>query len=534
MKRLLGILLLILCVQGLAAQDYISASPSEENDRIGDLNGAGGVLVLSKRSDLVISVTNARRAVVTPKGQRSDGLYEYEVVVSRQETTEPKVEVNRRGDVYKTDFVVKTRADLFRAYLIEEVAKPIRMEDQTRQNDAVLNASLAAVEFSTTISDLQVDCPKLVAAGAKITKGNRAADKSIFITTVTIPLNILTSAKERCASAKAAYESRRKVLEDRAAAQGIGAVSQAEWDQVDQMEEAAETAERELMELSYIVVYGTGTNRLQVDISELRPRAKLCYGVLLLNRVEKVYVKECTAMMAEGARLYGLREYDNAKTAFGKALAAKDAPADLRPTIQSNIAQCDTCLLYERYALGSLKKIRELSAGGSASQEEVVRYASAAVEFLQVLNRYNPCDFYTGRIKALEKMMGSLPLEVKFTAVRWVSNVSGFFEAGRIPNVEVWAFTGTEPPVPNQYKTDKRFKELTGRSNDYQQLGVTGAEGEVELQLDRGNLPRGIFFRPVGYGDKIKIMYMDLNELLHQSQGTYNKRRFRLKMYASQ
>ena len=41
---------------------------------IADLNGAGGVLVISKRGDLVFSVDNASRPVITPKGKRADGL----------------------------------------------------------------------------------------------------------------------------------------------------------------------------------------------------------------------------------------------------------------------------------------------------------------------------------------------------------------------------------------------------------------------------------------------------------------------------
>ena len=46
-------------------------------------------------------------------------------------------------------------------------------------------------------------------------------------------------------------------------------------------------------------------------------------------------------------------------------------------------------------------------------------------------------------------------------------------------------------------------------------------------------MPQDCFFRPVGYDDKIKIQYMDLKELLVKTRDTYNKRRFRLKMFAS-
>ena len=74
---------------------------------------------------------------------------------------------------------------------------------------------------------------------------------------------------------------------------------------------------------------------------------------------------------------------------------------------------------------------------------------------------------------------------------------------------------------------------MIGNSNEYTQLGVSDSDGIADIQLNRNAIPKGLFFRPVGYEDKIKIQYMDLKEMLNQTQGTYNKRRFRLKMYAS-
>jgi hypothetical protein len=167
------------------------------------------------------------------------------------------------------------------------------------------------------------------------------------------------------------------------------------------------------------------------------------------------------------------------------------------------------------------------------SQKELVEYASAAIEYLQVLNRYNSSDFYTSRITQLEELIKDLPLEIRVTIVRWVNNESGFYEAGKIPNVEVWAFNGDNPPIQNNYATDKKFVSMMGKSNEYSQLGVSDSEGQVDLQFNRQQMPKGLFFRPIGYNDKIKIQYIDLKSLLNQTQGTYEKRRFRLKMFAS-
>jgi hypothetical protein len=189
--------------------------------------------------------------------------------------------------------------------------------------------------------------------------------------------------------------------------------------------------------------------------------------------------------------------------------------------------------LYETYTLGALGKIREMKALGEASQEQLVKYASAGIEYLQVLNKYNPCDFYVSRKTQLEGLIEGLPLEVRFTLVKWVNNAEGFFEAGKLANVEVWAYNGSEPPIHNDYKNDKKFKDLVGKSNNFTQLGTTDSEGIADVQLNRKSLPKGLFFRPIGYDDKIKILYMDLDELLIQSKGNYNKRRIRLKMFTA-
>ena len=263
-------------------------------------------------------------------------------------------------------------------------------------------------------------------------------------------------------------------------------------------------------------------------------QSQCVYKVVLdIPNLSKIYVTQSSAMLAEGSRLYELRKYAEARNSYKGAMAAKDVVKDLIPTIQSNIAQCDTCILYEQYVLGAFSKIRGLKNKTDGSQKELVDYATAAMEYLQVLNRYNENDFYSSRITQLEELIGDLPLEVRFTITRWMNQASGFFEAGRIANVEIWAFNGATPPVQKNYSSDKKFVSMVGKSNEFSQLTVTNSEGVADIQLNRKALPTGLFFRPVGYDDKIKILYMELKDLLSETQGTYNKRRFRLKMFTA-
>ena len=527
MKRfwLLGLLICFFAAVHGQSSEKIFYTRMEEKDCFGDLSGKGGVLILSEHNDLVITVTNARHPSVSLKGKQPDGYYAYEVVVDREETKEPKIEVSRRGDIFTVSFVAKTQSDLFLAYLVKSVQNPIEMQDLSRPNDAILDAKLAAVEITSSIADLQVDCPE--ALGATVKRETKETDNSLVVITVTLPIANLENAKKQCLDAQKEYAA----LEKRLVGGNAGDASDEEWERLDKLEMARDEAERRLNGMSRISVYGNGTNKLYIDLSPLKPRTKLCYGVLLLKKTEKVYVTECSAMMQEGARLFGLRKYDEARRSFVEALNAKDAPDNLKPSIATNIAQCDTCLLYERYAAMTLTRMQEKQ---KTNQADFVEYASAAMEFLDVLDRYNPCEYYRKRVDFLREKIAGLPLEMRFTVTKWVKDFSGFNEDGRLAGVEVWAYNGAaDLQLTKSYKTDRGFEKMVGKSLDFKKMGVTQADGVMDLKLDRKNLPFGFFFRPIGV-DGITTEYVKMDEVMRQSEGSYMKRQFRLRMYVDE
>ena len=73
MKKLLLILTLILMGMNIHAQsDFISSSPVNAEDCFADLQGKGGILVLSELGDLAITINNVKAPQITPKGKRKD------------------------------------------------------------------------------------------------------------------------------------------------------------------------------------------------------------------------------------------------------------------------------------------------------------------------------------------------------------------------------------------------------------------------------------------------------------------------------
>lgn len=511
---------MILCVCALHAQtQYISHSRCVEEDRFEDLAGDGGVILLSKHKDLVIALPNVKNKSIRLVGERPDGYYEYCVIIKAGETRTPKLEISRRGSVYKTELVQKVKPDFLIAYRVEEVQNPIWKDEQTQSNDAYLDANFAVLELSTTIKDLKVEChPDL---NAVVESKVSTADPNISIVTVKIPVISLTGARELIEKTEREYTAQKNKLDNMAEA------PDAEWDLLDKLELAKDSLANSFKQMTNIGIHAAGTNWLTVEVGDLGPRAKKCYAVLPIVVEKNVYVTQCSAFMNEGGKLFGMRKYKEARLAYEDAWNSEDVIATLRPAIRESIAQCDSCMLYESLAAGAIKKIAELKKNGGATQEEVARYASAAVEFMEMVNAYNPDDFYRTRIERMKNLLSGMPLKIRFTVVEWRT----LQEGNKIPGVEVWAYKGLSPVSSNTFSSDKRFEKLLERNVvDYTQIGVSDENGLVEVDLDRTELPQGILFRP-SKDSKIKIKYMTIAELMQQAQGTYMEKQFRLKMY---
>lgn len=520
MKKIILFLFACICYSTILAQSaYISYRTFPQEDKNEQLLDAGGILILSKRSDLAITLTNVERPIIRPNGIRPDGFYEYEVIVDSEETNTPKVEISKRGDVYKVDFVVRLKPNYFKAYLVEEVEKPIRMENLSRPNDAILDASLAEIEIESPIADLQVTCSQLLKA--RINRNRKKTDNSIHIISILVPIASLKEAQEQVEKSHQAYNNLyKKMMEDTQS-------NEEDDKKLDRLENECILAEQRFAEVTTIGISAENTNQLQIDISELKPRVKQCYGILLLRTIE--YSTECSAMIAEGGRQFALRNYQEARQAFENALNSKDVEFSQKPGILQSIADADSCIRYNNYTKQMLKNIAQMKKEGTANQADLVNNASAAIDFIEILNRYNPSDFYEKSLKMLAKMIEELPLDIKFTVSRWIKDISGYHEGGNISNVELWAYYGITTPSGKEYKNDKRFIKMANEYN-YVCMGQTNKKGEVILHLDRKNLPQGIFFRPTLSNEKNNIEYISINKILRDATDDYQMRQFRLKM----
>lgn len=521
MKKLFVFLgLCLLTLTTWAQSQYVSCERTAEQDLIDDA-GRSGILVLSKRSDLVVTVLNSPNAKSVLRGRNRNNNYLYEIIVNPDECKLPKVEVSKRGDINRSRFTVNLKKGLLQAYSVVEVEKPIALDEQNFY-EPILSIDSTAVEFVSSYPDLQ--CSVSPELHARIAKTKKKNDDRVYVTIVTIPMSSIRVMKdqlrmlnERCRNYEKMFENytgknKEKDLDD--------------WDKC--ADELKELDDKWLM-MKNIVVYGSNTNRLSVSVENLVADKKTTYGIL---SVKPEVLTEAGSLMAEAARLFEMRRYEDAKRTFMNVKSAKDFKVDLTPVINANLAECDSCILYTRYANGLFNKyLGWKKQGETISQKQLVDCASGALEMFQYLSNRNPCDYYSKGIEKLKQEIDKIPLDLRFTVVKWQNDYSGFQETGPMENVEVWAYYGDEGFAMRNLTRDGDLAHKIRKSEDFSQVGTSGPDGVVDLHLKRSDLPTGFFFRPVGYKKKAKVKFLDMSNVMAQSQGDYTMRQFRLKMY---
>lgn len=521
--RQLVLLLVFALALPVAAQNvYISAEPCvEENGPEESLDGKGGVLIITEHTDLIINVTNATMHYdVRYNNKRPDGLHEYIVELNLDDTRYPKLEIRRRGNIYTTEITptVKHPNQLV-AYRLVEVANPIRYEDVKRPNDTSLSKIESDIEITTLIPGLKVDySPRL---GATLTRRVDKKDGRVTFN-LRVPFKVIDDARSLVARLDSLY----KVCDA-----NLKSEDEDTFKALDSVQSKKMEAEQLYAELITIQVYAEGTNRLSIPgMDELGPQVKKCYGVLPLTIEKEVFVTEYSSFMSQAADLFGQRKYKDARVAYVNAFSAKDIPANMKATVQASVAQCDSCILYDNNAGGCLNKIIELKKSGNASQDEVAKYASSAIDFLNILKGYNPDPVYDERIAIMEKLIAKLPLVFRFNVVEWLTLEEGKPLAG----VEIWAYTGISAPSNDDLSSERKFERLVrDESNKYQLLTTTNAQGVAEVELDRNNQPQGIVFRAPDV-KHTPIKFMNMKQLMRQSKSDYMKRQIRLRMFTKQ
>ncbi len=507
----------------MAQSQYISYEQMGMEDRQSEsLQGKGGVLILSKVDDLVITIKQDESVEQENRGINADGLYEYVITTDCEIFPIIKVEVSRRGDPTSVNFTESLKANYLKAYFVETVEKPITLKDNTSATDATLDESLAVVEMTSEIADLQIKQSAIL--GAKLTKETKKQDESLYVYTLQIPIAPLKQAREKMKQLRNEYDVLNEKLQHQKG-------KDEEYDRLDNLEEEIANAENEFAAISQFTIFAEGTNRISIDISQLEPRSKKRYNIILLK--QEVEVSDCNRMLREGGNLFARSNYKEAREAYLSALNAKDKKEDQTFIIRKYMAQCDSCIKYEDLLSRSIIAISNLKKADVVNQEEVANQYYFTDDILQKLISIHPTDFYSQIRNKVTKFLENMPLYMRFYTVKWEVGRVAASENGPMSGVEIWAYYGTEQPQQKDYRKREKFEKRTKKDNiRYQMMGMTDTNGIVDVEMtDRKNLPLGFFFNPTTVEGKTDVYYIDLKDVMAQAKGEYKKRQFRMKIY---
>lgn len=411
MRKSITFCLLLLAALSAQAQ-YISNSYLENGGRLANLNGDCGILLLSDESDLVIEVTNATKgAKITPKGANANGRYEYEIVISKDDTPTPQMKVSRRGSVYNTTFAWTVKPDYFIAFEIGFVPQPIRADKQGKGNEVIFDATKGELEITTKLKDLTVDFP--AAFGVKPVTKAKKGDNSVSITTIQFPLAPLNEAKAKADAANAAYKALNEKL-----ISGDSQGTDEEFNRLEQLKKEADDCLKALSQLQSVNLEAPGTNRITIDLSDWTPRKKELWAIVPVVVKITEFESECDAKMAEGNRLFKLREYEAAAGAYKSALLIKGIDDNIRSTININIEQCDSCDYHQDKMFYAVTQCIELRKQGTVKQKDVAEWINTAIAHAEWLNRRNEQEFYNSRIKQFNEVLEEFPIVINFTVTR--------------------------------------------------------------------------------------------------------------------
>lgn len=431
--------------------------------------------------------------------------YEFRIDVAKDH--ERTYIISKQGTSLQEQVVAKNIMRNTRTvYEIKEITDTLnRIELQENGRRGVYpEEGKACIEITTTIDGLDIGT-----AWEKKENRTAAGARSILVI-----VDI-----DKMKTVKAQIDSLANVMADMEA--------KGEYLQMESVMQQQEDKEKWYNEHITIMLGGTGIKALPLSLTEVSPKERVRYAVVAMK------MSECMSLMDEGDALFKAMKYADAKKVYASALKAKDVTESLIPSINSHIMRCDSCVNYFQRLVGVLGLIKERKeASDKISQYDVASYYYAAIEYMQILYRYNPIDYYKKNISALEKAVGDMPFLMRFTVVKWLSDRVSAGEAGAMPDVEIWAYYGDKKAIPTKYNDNEAFRKVLRTGGEkYRHMGVTDENGVVDMELRRSTLPTGFFFAPVDVKIKTDVVYRDMEEVMSQAKHEYNKRQFRLKMY---
>lgn len=299
--------------QGIAQSDYLFASEDTRRAETVELGGQSSFVFESKCADLIIT-SSINSDAQKPKAEKVGGIYRYELVVPAN--GKRIFTVAKAGTALRTDIPKLPRQNQRFYFTVTEVENPITMENQSGSGNLYPVERKACIQFTTPISDLQVQfSPKL---GGKLNR-NKTADSGANLILLEVDIDSLNKYRNHFSDVQARYDEINKTIQAKEKTD-IKSITDQEYDLEERLKDELTRAQNDWIEVATIKVFGENTNVITLPVSDIlaiQAKSLTPYGILLLK--EKVFASKYDELMHQAKEYMERRDYELAGAHYASA-----------------------------------------------------------------------------------------------------------------------------------------------------------------------------------------------------------------------
>ena len=449
----------------LFAQDENSKYSVEEDtelSRTEEIDGNGGIILLSKLDNLIVRVTSGNQVGEMLRGNlRSDGYYEYKVITSLQNGHEARFIFTRKGDTERMEIKEKRlKPNFLYGYRMKQVDNPIKLRPQPLVGGMHPSATEAMVEISTPFDHLDIEVPDALPYSVK--EGKQENDNSITVYRITVPVKAIRTLSDDLESLKAKYEQLSNEL--------MNAEDSSEdprWDECDRMDLEVEEMKAKLDMSQLILLKAPGSNALSIDVSSLAPRSLFVVAVVPI--VEKEIVVEYSNVyercMGQAQDAYENQKYGTAQKLYQEA-AEQEGITDR----QKNIAiESATSMNHLAELADGLKRRaaywKTISNDPTVKRSQAEECIKEAMEFAKKLYEQTHNEKYNSLCQRYKDRYDNFPIVIE-GSIKLKDYDKGVMKVISLNNCDIYA-SGSD-----KYRGER--------------VGAVNSDGTFHIQLERG------------------------------------------------
>ncbi len=460
----------------LSAQNDIYRIEQIKKENFVSENKQSKVVFSSSFNDLFIVDVLYPDANIKSSGKDAKGNYLYEVLIDSKKTPKRRFVISRKGDSREGELTEVFHPGQCYYFHVTKVAEPITVQETTKKTSGQFkDEAQASVEFTAPMKGLVVKMDTYNKSASPTVSTSVAANGS-FVTTMVFNLSRLSTWEQQIAEYKTS----------------LGSLTDDDYEKKEELENKIDS-------LSAFTNFNLriSTEKSQVcavEISNLRPKQKREFAVVLVERVDtvKTHVTEFQGFQSAAMASMKERKFSAAKQEYEKALAAKDCPADMKNVLQEKIDLAERCANNNDIAQYCLLQLKEIKNGGKqASATEIEKYYAGAIDAYSVIYKETNDEQFNAFATQLKGKLAALPIVVAIK-VMGVKKKGGTFIDNPLPGVKV-------------YGVSQEFSEALKKGAHGTFLGVCDEKGYSRLELKNGEysgllfVPDGIDYKENGY-----------------------------------